>query len=301
MLLSADRLWMGVHMAPRSSWKGYLRFSLVSVPVQAFNAAVSGGGDIHLHQLHAECHNRIRYKKVCPVHGEVSNDEIVMGYEYAKGQYVIVDDSEVDKLRAAADRAINIDTFVSPDAIDPVYFDGRSYYLLPDGPMGTKPYAVLLQALAHERQWAVGQAVFFGCEQLVLVRPLAGVLCLEMLHYSAQVRSIESVAGELSLPTVKKEELRLASKLIEASARAGFDFAQYVDQYTNRLKELIDAKVEGKEIVAPPQEDETPVINLMDALRKSVAQAKGHSKPATAFHSRLKTAKRRRGSPRRSA
>ena len=271
-------------MAPRSSWKGYLRLSLVSVPVQAFNAAESGGGDIHLNQLHSVCHNRIRYKKVCPVHGEVPNDEIVMGYEYGKGEYVIIDEDEVDKLRTEADKAINIDTFVPRDSIDPVYFNGRTYYLLPDGPMGLKPYAVLLKALDAEGRWAVGQAVFFGREQLVMLRPLDEVICLEMLHYAAQVRQPASFTSELSLPPVAKEELRLASKLIEASTRDKFDLAQYEDQYTTRLKELIDAKVAGKEIVAAPgAEESTPVINLMDALRQSVARAKqpqSRKKPA---------------------
>src|SRR5579871_6300548 len=130
-------------MAPRSSWKGYLRLSLVSVPVQAINAMASEGGKIHLHLLHSKCHNRIRYEKVCPIHGEVPNDEIVHGYEHAKGQYVVIEDEDVDQLRSEADKAINIDTFVSPSEIDPLYFDGRTYYLLPDGPMGAKPYAVL--------------------------------------------------------------------------------------------------------------------------------------------------------------
>src|SRR5262249_49973890 len=101
-------------MPPRSSWKGYLRLSLVSVPVQAFNAAEPGDGDIHLHQLHSECHSRIRYQKVCPIHGEVSNDEIVRGYEHAKGQYIVIDDEELGKLRTKSDRAVNIDTFVDP-------------------------------------------------------------------------------------------------------------------------------------------------------------------------------------------
>ncbi|HEY2414729.1 MAG TPA: Ku protein, partial [Pirellulaceae bacterium] len=118
-------------MPPRSSWKGYLRLSLVTVPVQAFNAAASDGGEVHLHQLHASCHNRIRYKKNCPVHGEVPNDEIVMGFEHAKDQYVVVEDKEVDKLRTPADRAITIDTFIAAAAIDPAYFDGRTYYLTP--------------------------------------------------------------------------------------------------------------------------------------------------------------------------
>jgi DNA end-binding protein Ku len=261
-------------MAPRSSWKGYLRLSLVSVPVQAVNATVSGGGKIHLHQLHAACHNRIRYQKVCPVHGEVSANEIVYGYEHSKGQYVIVEDEDIDKLRTEADKAINIDTFVAPDVIDPMYFDGRTYYLLPDGPMGLKPYAVLLKAMQERGCYGIGQAVFSGHEQLVLVRPLGELLGLEMLHFQKQLRSQESMAGEGPLPEVKKEELRLASKLIEASTSEKFDLGRYEDTYTQKLTEVIEAKVAGKEIVRPPQEDETPVINLMDALRKSVAQTR---------------------------
>ncbi len=265
-------------MAARSSWKGYLRLSLVSVPVQAFNAAESGGGELHFHQLHAACHNRIRYQKICPVHGVVPNDEIVRGYEYAQGQYVVIDDDEVDKLRTASDRAINIDTFVAADAIDPVYFDGRTYYLAPDGAMANKPYAVLVEALEHLNRWAVGQAVFFGREQLVLIRPREGVLCIEMLHYPQQIRAAGDVIGELDAGPVPKEELRLATKLIESSTRKKFDLSRYHDQYTDRVQQLIDANVEGKEIVKAPREEESPVINLMDALRKSVAQSEGRGK-----------------------
>lgn len=258
-------------MPPRSSWKGYLRLSLVSVPVQAINAMASGGGKIHLHQLHAPCHSRIRYQKVCPIHGEVSNAEIVSGYEFAKGQYVVIDEDEVDQLRTQADKAINIDTFVAPDAVDPMYYDGRTYYLIPDGPMGLKPYAVLLKALQEQQRYGIGQAVFSGREQLVLLRPLADVLGLEMLHYQSQVRTLESLTGELTLPEVKKEELRLANKLVEASSSDKFDISRYEDLYTNKLTAVIEAKVAGKELVRPPAE-ETPVINLMDALRKSVAE-----------------------------
>src|SRR3954462_3977380 len=123
-------------MALRTSWKGFLRLSLVSVPVKAYSAAASGNGRIHLNQLHETCHSRIRYQKVCPLHGEVTSDEIVSGYEYAKGQYVVIDEDELDKLRTPAERAINIDKFVPFSTIDPLYFDGRAYYLLPDGPVG---------------------------------------------------------------------------------------------------------------------------------------------------------------------
>ena len=122
-------------MAARSSWKGFLRLSLVSVPVKAYTAAASGGGEIHLNQLHAECHSRIQYKKTCPLHGEVKAEEIVSGYEYSKGQYVIVDTDELSKLRTEDDKAIKVNAFIAPDDLDPIYQTGKTYYLVPDGPV----------------------------------------------------------------------------------------------------------------------------------------------------------------------
>src|SRR5688572_7414279 len=137
-------------MAARSSWKGFLRLSLVSVPVKAYTATASSG-DIRLNQLHAECNSRIQYKKTCPIHGEVTNDQIVSGYEYAKGQYVVVDPDELEKLRTEADRAIKIDVFIKPEALDPLYLSGRSYYLLPDGPVAQKPYAVIIEGMQETK------------------------------------------------------------------------------------------------------------------------------------------------------
>src|SRR5262249_44438723 len=150
-------------MAARSSWKGFLKLSLVSVPVKAYTATASGG-EIHLNQLHAECHSRIQYKKVCPIHGEVKGDEIVSGYEYSKGQYVIVDPDELNKLRTEDEKAIKIDTFVAPGTLDPVYYSGKGYYLVPDGPVGEKPYALLHQAMVEENRHAVAQIVLHGRE-----------------------------------------------------------------------------------------------------------------------------------------
>jgi DNA end-binding protein Ku len=268
-------------MPPRSSWKGFLRLSLVSVPVQAINAASGGDGDVHFHQLHATCHSRIRYQKVCPIHGEVPNDEIVRGYEHVKGQYVIVDDDEIDKLRTESDRSIRIDTIVKPEAIDPAYFDGRTYYLTPDGPMATAPYAVLLAALADGNHWAIGQAVLFGREHLVAIRPQTDVLCMEILHYAGQVRTAAMVTGELQLPPVKKQELQLAKKLIAASTSKRFDLARYQDTYAERLQTLIEAKVAGREIVGAPPQEEPPVINLMDALKQSIARKEKPAKRIT--------------------
>ena len=261
-------------MPPRSSWKGYIKLSLVSVPVQAFTAQVSGGGEIHLNQLHEECNSRIRYKKVCPIHGEVANDEIVSGYEYAKGQYVVVEGNELDKLRTESDRAINIDTFISPEDIDPIYYDGRTYYLVPDTPVGHKPYAVLYKALEDEGRYGVAQVVFSGKEQLVLVRPYEGLLTMTMLHFDHQIRKPAAFRDEIIQSDVSPQELKLAKMLIDASTADKFDFAAYEDLYTKKLTELIEAKVEGKEVVAPPAEEETQVINLMDALRQSISKAK---------------------------
>src|SRR5213078_3806872 len=142
-------------MASRSVWKGFLRFSLVAVPVRAYTAAASGGGGVALNQLHSVCNSRIQYKKSCPIHGEVPSGEIVSGYEYTKGQYVVVDTDELSKLRSEDDKAITIDTFISPTAIDPVYYTGKTYYLVPDGPVGQKPYALLQQAMVDEKRHAV--------------------------------------------------------------------------------------------------------------------------------------------------
>ena len=160
-----------------------------------------------------------------------------------------------------------------PTAIDPMYYDGRTYYLVPDGPMGLKPYAVLLKAMTDRGCYGVGQAVFWGREQLVLVRPLAGALGLEMLHYRSQLRAPDSIASETELPSVSKEELRLAMKLIDATTASRFDIGRYEDTYTEKLKEVIAAKVEGREIASPPDVDVAPVINLMDALARALPRS----------------------------
>src|SRR6267378_4980235 len=156
-------------MAARSTWKGYLKNNLVSVPVKAYTANASGGGEVRLNQLHKECNSRINYKKTCPIHGEVSGDQIVSGYEYSKGQYVIVDTEELEKLRTEDDKAITIDTFIPSGTLDPIYSTGKSYYLVPDGPVAQKPYAVLHHGMVELKRQALAQVVMHGKEQTVLV------------------------------------------------------------------------------------------------------------------------------------
>ncbi len=259
-------------MATRSSWKGYLQLSLVCVPVKAYTTSTSGGGEIHLHQLHADCHSRIQYKKVCPLHGEVTTDQIVSGYEYARDRYVVVDPDELDRLRTEADKAIKIDVFIASGAFDPLYATGKKYYLAPNGPAGQKAYALLAQAMVAEDCYGVAQVVLHGREQLVLLRPQENLLVLEVLHYRHQVTQPSSLADEAPRMEVSAEELHMARTLVSASI-ADFNLEKYADLYTRKLEQLIEAKVAGQELVTPPATPGPQVINLMEALRQSVARA----------------------------
>ena len=287
-------------MAARASWQGYLQLSLVTVPVQAINAVTSGEGKVHLRQLHAACKTPIRYQKICPIHGEVSNDEIVMGYEQEKGQFVLLEKEELKELKEKAEKTITIDTFIHPDQIDPIEFEGRSYYLVPDGAIGQKPYAVLLQGMEASQVYGIGRGILWGREHLVLIRATENLISMEMLHYHSDLRGQDSIAAELHLPAVTKEELRLASKLIEASTAKKFDIAKYEDSYGERLEELIATK-RGEQQVAVPEEVEeaAPVINLMDALRRSVAQQR--EGPSRSGRKARSAKPARRGSRRRAS
>src|ERR1019366_2815959 len=184
-------------MAARSSWKGFLKLSLVSVPVKAFTATASDSGGIKLNQLHAECKSRIKYQKVCPIHGEVSGDQIISGYEYAKDQYVVVDTDELTKLRTDDSKAISIQEFIAPSALDPAYWNGSTFYLVPDGPVGQRPYAVLCQGMKEQNRYAIAQVVWHGKEQVVLLRPLDGLLAMSILSYDHQVTKPSAFEEEI--------------------------------------------------------------------------------------------------------
>jgi DNA end-binding protein Ku len=264
-------------MAARSSWKGYLKFSLISVPVKGYSARASGGS-IALHQLHAKCHRRIKYKKTCPIHGEISKDEIVSGYEYADGQYVVIEPDEIDQIRGESERAINVDAVVPLKSIDPLYYTDKTYYLVPDGAVGQKPFVLIQKALADDNLAAIARAVLFGREELVLIRPVENVIALTALRYESEVTHADSVADEVESPTLAKEEVDLTKTLVKAFSKKKVSIATYQDEYVAHLTQLIEAKVAGKEIVTPPQAEQPHVINLMDALKKSVAQAGGSEK-----------------------
>lgn len=255
----------------RPSWSGSIRLSLVTVPVKGYTALEAEKERISLNQLHEECNSRIRYKKTCPIHGEVPNDEIIMGYEYGPDQYAIIDPAELNKLRSERDRAIGIDKFVSPNEIDPIYFSGQTYYLLPDGAQAQKPYAVLQKAMAVGKVVGLAQVVISNREQLVLLRPVERLLSLSVLHYDAAIRPAAIFDEQLGETQVTAQELKLAKMLLDSVAAKSAELSDYRNVYNERMEALVKAKIAGREIVTTAAEDRgPPVINLMDALKASL-------------------------------
>ena len=256
--------------AARSVWKGFIQFSLVSVPVKAYTAAVTGGGRVSLNQLHSKCNSRIKYQKVCPTHGEVPADEIVSGYEFANGQYVIIDTDELDKLRSPAEKAVRIQNFIDPKDIPERYYSGRTLYLVPDGPVGQKPYNLLHRVMVESNRVGFAQVVMQGKEKLMLLRPLDNLLAMSELVYDQELKKPSDFKDEVTKVELSPDEVKLARTLTDAMVAKDFDLGQYKDKYADNLVALIESKVQGKEIVSPPAEEAPQVINLMEALQKSV-------------------------------
>ena len=263
------------HSKFRASWRGQLRFGLVSFDVQAINAENKENAEVHFHLLHEPDHQRIHYAKMCPKHGEVSNDEIVEGFEYAKGKYVEFDKEELDVLRTEQEKALTIDAFVSSEEIDPIYFDGRMYYLIPSGANASEPYALLEAAMEKKKRWGVGQVVFSGREQLAVVRPHDGVLTMAMLNYDAEIRKPSELKSEFTRPQTAANKLRLAEDLVAKWQDSKFDFSSYKDRYRQKVKGAIAAKKKGVTIEPPEEDEEGEVINLMEALKKSISNVSG--------------------------
>jgi DNA end-binding protein Ku len=260
----------------RPSWSGLLRLSLVGVPVKAY-AAVSSTAPSHFHLLHADCGQRIHYTKCCPQHGAVDGDAIVRGYEYASDQYVVVEPEELQQLRPARDQALILEHFLPVQDIAPTFFAGRSLYLLPDGPAAQHPYGVLVDALQHAGQGALGRVVLSNQRQLVLVRPCSRLLVLDVLHYPSQVRSVASWEADLPPCVASDAERALAGQLI-ALAGGPVDWARYRDTSAEELATLIEAKRAQQPPVAAAEEP--VVLRLLDALQQSVAAAARPNAPS---------------------
>jgi len=270
----------------RAIWSGSIGFGMVSIPVKLFGATESK--DISFHLLHATCGTRLKQVRWCPTDEvEVPWNETTRGYEYAKGQYVVLSEEDFEKLPLPSKHTIEISAFVAEPEIDPVFYE-KSYYLAPDE-RAEKPYALLFQALEEKKLAAVAAITIRKKEQLCVLRPQAGVMMLETLYYPDEIRAQPEV--EVKGAKVTGRELDMAFTLIDL-LRKPFDPEEYKDHYREALEQVIEAKLEGKEVVTSPDAPEPKVIDLADALRKSVEAAKKSAKPA-------KTAARRRPEPAR--
>ncbi len=273
-------------MPARAYWTGRIRLSLVSIPIQLYSAAKSGSR-ISFNQIHEPSGKRIRYEKVVPGVGAVEKDEIVKGYEVEKGKYVLLTDDEIDEVKLEAKRTIDLVQFVGEDEIDPIYFE-NSYFIAPeDDEDGQEAYVVLREALKKEKKIGLGQIVIRGKGAIVAIRPAGKGLLLQTLHYADEVQKADKYFEDVPAKKPASEMISLATQLIEQKSKK-FDPAAFHDQYTDALKELIEAKQEKR---APRliEEAELPsnVINLMDALKRSVGK-----KSAPAKNEEKKPAKR---------
>jgi DNA end-binding protein Ku len=256
---------------PSTIWSGTIGFGLVSVPVKVVSATKSQ--DVRFNQLEEGTGSRIRYRRVSEASGdEVPNERIVKGYQVSPGQYVVVEDEEMQSLAPKASRTIEIEDFVDLHQIDPIFFE-NPYYLVPDR-AAAKPYQLLVESMTQLEKVAVGRIVMRGKEHLVAIRPLDGVLCVEMMRYADEVIPPQQVEGlpEGDVEPTQKE-LDMARQLIEALS-GDFEPEKYHDQYREQLLELIEKKAAGEEIVAEPLvEEPAKVVDLMAALEASLARA----------------------------
>jgi DNA end-binding protein Ku len=261
----------------RTTWNGSLSFGLVSIPVGLAPATKPAArqSDVSFRLLHRECTTPIKQKRWCPTHDrEVTQDEIVRGFEVAKGQYVVVEDADLEAIERSDDsRSIEITRFVPDDSVDPVYFD-RTYFLVPASSTAQRrPYVLLLEAMRQTSTAALGRFVRAGRESLCLVRAKDDALALETLFLAEDVHSQAEISEAVEETELKGTELELARQVIE-SLGGEFEPSELTSEYRRDLKAMLEAKLRGEEIAVPEPAVEAPVIDLMEALKASVAAAK---------------------------
>jgi DNA end-binding protein Ku len=267
-------------MAARPTWKGYLKVSLVTIPVRVYPATESSA-TVSFNQLHAECQTKIQQKKWCPhCEREITSAEVVKGYEFEKGRWVVVDDEDIAKVKTESTKIINLMQFTDETAIDPMYVD-KAYYLAPEGPMANDAYAVMRDGMKGKA--GIGKVAIHGREYLVAVKPHKNGMVMYTLHHAAEIRTIDQIDELREVRgKVGPAEMKLAKQVIE-SFEGELDLADYKDEYQEGLRHIIDAKVAGEEIVAPAEEAPPKVVDLMEALRRSLDQvSSGKKKTAKA-------------------
>jgi DNA end-binding protein Ku len=282
----------------RTIWNGSISFGLVSIPVGLALATKPAArqSDVSFRLLHRECRTPIKQKRWCPTHDiEVGPDELVKGWEVAKGEFVIVEEEDLEAIEQSDDsRSIDITRFVPLESVDPIFFD-RTYFLAPsDNAAQRRPYVLLLEAMKKTEMAAMGRFVLRGQEHYCLIRPRGEALALETLFLAEDVRSQAEIEEAVESTEVRDQELDLARQVIE-SLENDFEPEELQSQYRSDLRAMLEAKLAGEEISRPePIADEAPVVDLMEALRKSVAEASGSKKkaPAAKAPAKKKTAAR---------
>src|SRR5437762_1540549 len=256
-------------------WKGHLTFGLISMPVRMTTAA--RGERISFNQLHKECHSRLKQPLFCPVcNRNVERSEIVKGYEYEKDQYVLFNEEELDKIEPPSAHVMEILEFVKLDEMDPLYFDS-SYYLSPED-AGVKAYKLLIDAMKESGYGAIAKLTMHQREHIVIIRPSAKGMTLHTMFYSNEIRAAEAVPTDKV--EVKEPEKKLALQLIESLA-APFEPQKYRDEYQENVRAMIAAKLKGQEVTEVAQPHMAPVIDLMEALKKSLAEKRAPAPPAS--------------------
>ena len=270
-------------MAARAYWQGQIRLALVSIPVEVYSATKSGA-QISFNQIHEPSGKRIRYEKVVEGIGPVDTDEIVKGYEISKGNYVLLEQEEIDAVKIESRKTLELVQFVDADAIDVLYFD-KPYYVVPADDLAEEAYVVLREALKETRKVAIGQLSMRGREYLVSLKPCGKGIVLETLRYEDEVRRAQSYFKDIPATKPDKDMLDLAKTLIEQKT-AVFDPGAFEDRYIEALEKLIAKKAKSKgkkkilEDVEEPVSRGSNVIDLMAALKKSVKDKPAATKPA---------------------
>jgi DNA end-binding protein Ku len=289
----------------RTIWNGSISFGLVNIPVGLALATKPAArqSDVSFRQLHRECMTPIKQKRWCEVHDrEVERDEIVKGWEVSKGEFVLVEESDLEAIMEVDDsKTIAITRFVDASEVDPVYFD-RTYFLAPAREAAAqRPYVLLLRAMQESGKAGLGRFVRQGAEHLCLIRPKGDALALETLFIAEDVNSQAEIEEAVSGSDVKEAELGLAQQVID-SLEGEFDPGELTSEYRQNLRQMLEAKLDGQEIAKPePVEEAPPVVDLMDALKKSVAEVKGGKPKASKTKAASKGGSRKRVAARKSA
>ncbi len=258
-------------MAPRASWKGYLRLSLVSCPVKLFPATTSKDR-ITFNQLHKETHNRINMKPVDPELGLVERSDLVRGYEYDDKQYVIIEDSDLESVKIESNHTINIEAFVDEGSVDVIY-QVAPYYLAPDGAMAEETFVVLREAMRKSGKLAIGRLVLSSRERVIAISPRETGMFVCTLRNPNEVRGTAEYFGNIPVGNLDQEMLDLAAKLIDQKTTE-FNPADYEDRYEVALMAMIKEKLKGHKPIVAAAPERGNVVNLMDALKASLSQSK---------------------------